>query len=312
MIRKILKYLGFFFIGLILLVLGFLAYNYHADIPMEALKTKHTNEYSKFIEIEGMPVHYQRKGKGHPLVLVHGFSGHVWNWRGWMEHLADDYELIAMDLPGFGLTGPRPDKDYSMEVNIAFLDKFLNKIGIDCFHLAGNSMGGGIAWNYALAHPNSVKKLILIDAGGYVKKNKETIAGFKILRYPIFHPLITKITPRFIIKKSLEGTYVDQSFASEPEVDRYMDMIRRAGNRQVLLDRMKIPRKNRSESIKNIQHPTLILWGDKDIIISVENAKLFHRDIKNSELIIYENVGHIPMDEVGEQSAKDVKMFLEK
>ena len=310
--KNIFKYVGYLFALLFLLLIGVLAVNYHADIPVEVLKKKYTSDHSKFIEIEGMNVHYQRLGKGHPFVLVHGFSGHTWNWRAWMKHLSNDFELIVMDLPGFGLTGPHPKGDYSTEMSIRFLDEFLTKIGVDTFHLAGNSMGGSISWAYTLAHPAKVKKLILIDAGGYPKESKKTIAGFKILQYPIFHPLITKITPRSIIKKSLSGTYVDQSFATEKEVDLYMDMIRRAGNRQVLIDRMKIPRKNKSASIKNINNPTLILWGDKDIIIPVSNAHKFHKDIPHSKLIIYENVGHLPMDEVGEQSANDVRLFLKE
>ncbi|MFK7983051.1 MAG: alpha/beta fold hydrolase [Saprospiraceae bacterium] len=308
--KKVLKYLGYLLSLLLLLLIGLLAANFHADIPVETLKEKYTSEHSKFIEIDGMNVHYQRLGKGHPFVLVHGFSGHTWNWRAWMKHLPDDFDLIVMDLPGFGLTGPHPKGDYSSEMSIRFLDDFLTKIGVDTFHLAGNSMGGGISWAYTLAHPERVKKLVLIDAGGYPKKSKKNIAGFKILQYPIFHPLITKITPRSIIKQSLEGTYVDQSFATEKEVNLYMDMIRREGNRKVLIDRMKVPRKDKSHLIKNIDKPTLIMWGDKDIIIPVENAYLFEKDIANAELIIYENVGHIPMDEVGEQSAKDVRQFL--
>ncbi len=288
--------------------------NYHADIPVEVLKKKYTDSTSQFIEIDGMNVHYQRKGKGHPLVLVHGFSGQVWNWREWMKELPNDFELIAMDLPGFGLTGPHPKRAYSTEMSIKFLDDFLTKIGVDTFHIAGNSMGGGIAWAYTLAHPERVKKLVLVDASGYPRDSKQTktISGFKILRYKFLHGLITKITPRSIIKQSLEGTYVDQKFANEQEVDLYMDMIRRAGNRQVLIDRTKTPRKNRSGLIKNIQHPTLIMWGDKDIIIPVSNAQKFHQDLPNSELVIYENVGHLPMDEVGAQSAKDVRQFLLK
>ncbi len=310
--KRILKYLGYLLILLLLLLIAFLAINYHADIPVATLKEKYTSEHSKFIEVDGMNVHYQRLGKGHPLVLVHGFSGHTWNWRAWMKHLPNDFDLIVMDLPGFGLTGPHPKGDYASEMSINFLDEFLTKIGVDTFHLAGNSMGGSISWAYTLAHPERVKKLILIDAGGYPKKSKKTIAGFKILQYPIFHPLITKITPRSIIKKSLEGTYVDQSFAAEKEVDLYMDMLCRTGNRRVLIDRMKVSRKDKSSSIKNIDNPTLILWGDKDIIIPVDNAYKFQRDIPNSKLIIYENVGHLPMDEVGEQSAEDVRQFLRR
>lgn len=308
--KKILKYLAYLIGFLLLLIIGYLAVNYQADIPVEDLKQKYANKHSKFIEIDGMNVHYQRKGKGHPLVLIHGFSGQVYNWREWMEHLPNDFDLIAMDLPGFGLTGPHPSRIYSTEMSVQFLDKFLTKIGVDTFHLAGNSMGGGIAWSYALAHPKRVKKLVLVDAGGYPKESTKTISGFKLLEYKILHPLLTKITPRSIIKSSLEGTYVDQSYANEKEVDLYMDMLRREGNRQVLIDRMKTPREDRSGQIQQIEQPTLIMWGDKDIIIPVENAYKFKNDIKGSKVLIYENVGHLPMDEVGERSAQDVRAFL--
>ena len=294
----------------ILLAPGYSALNYYSDIPVEDLKAQYTNEYSQFVEVDGMQVHYQRKGKGHPLVLVHGFSGHVWNWREWMEHLPNDFELIAMDLPGFGLTGPHPDGNYSTQMSIDFLDQFLTKIGVDTFHLAGNSMGGSISWAYTLAHPDRVRKLVLIDAAGYPEKDSKTIAGFKILQYPILHPLITKVTPKSILEKSLEGTYVDPSYANDDEVDLYHNMLRRAGNRQVLIDRMKIPRKDKSHLIKNIKNPTLILWGKEDIIISVENAYLFQKDIDHAQLIVYDQVGHLPMDEVGERSAMDVRKFL--
>lgn len=304
------KLLTYFFCLVILLILGYLALNYYPDIPVENLKAQYTNEYSQFVEVDGMQVHYQRKGQGHPLVLVHGFSGHVWNWREWMEHLPSDFELIAMDLPGFGLTGPHPDGDYSTQMSVDFLDQFLTKIGVDTFHLAGNSMGGGIGWAYTLAHPERVKKLVLIDASGYPKKDSKTIAGFKILQYPILHPLITKVTPKSILEKSLAGTYVDQAYANEEEVNLYHNMLRRSGNRQVLIDRMKVPRKDKSHLIKNIKNPTLILWGKEDIIISVENAYLFQKDIEGAQLIVYDQVGHLPMDEVGERSAEDVRRFL--
>lgn len=308
--RSLLKLLAYIFCLLLLLILGYLFLNYYSDLPVDKLKGQYTNEYSQFVEVDGMQVHYQRKGKGHPFVLVHGFSGHVWNWREWMEYLPNDLDLIAMDLPGFGLTGPHPDGDYSAQMSVDFLDQFLTKIGVDTFHLAGNSMGGGISWAYTLAHPERVKKLVLVDASGYPKKDSKTIAGFKILQYPILHPLITKITPKSILKQSLEGTYVDQSYANEKEVNLYHNMLRRAGNRQVLIDRMKIPRKDKSHLIKHIKNPTLILWGKEDIIISVENAYLFQQDIEGAELIVYDQVGHLPMDEIGERSAEDVRKFL--
>ena len=136
------------------------------DIPVKELKEKYAPPPSKFIDIDGLEVHYRDEGKGTNLVLLHGIFDNLHTWQGWVDELDTQYRIIRMDLPGWSITGP-PNFEYNLENNIIFLNKFLKKLGIKKFHLAGNSLGGYLAWNYALKYPEQVKKLILLDPVAY-------------------------------------------------------------------------------------------------------------------------------------------------
>lgn len=312
---KILKSLLRFFsalIGIVLLItLGAVLFNYKSDIPIEQLQEKYAFDDSQYVELDGMQVHYRKTGKGHPLVLIHGFGGNLWNWQFWQETLQDSFQVLSLDLPGFGFTGPRPDRDYSTLKYIDFLNRFFQVAEIDSFYLAGNSMGGGIAWQYALAHPGQVQKLILVNASGYPRKaSNGNMNGFKVLGLPGVNQLVTKITPRSILRQTVKDVYGDKSLATEEKVDFYMDMLRRPGNRRALLDKQNAGRGLGPEAIKDVQSPTLVIWGDQDLLIPYENAYLFEQDITGAKAIVYEGVGHMPMLEIPERSAEDVRAFL--
>lgn len=309
---KILAYLG---LGLVVVVLGYGAANFQADMPVEVLKAKYTNAASRFVRLDGMDVHYRDEGNPNdsvPLVLIHGTSSFLQTWDGWVGQLQGKHRIIRMDLPGFALTGPNPQQDYSMGYYVRFVRRLLDTLGVRHCYVAGNSLGGGIAWHYALAYPEQVKKLILIDAGGYTAKGKRSGGniGFRIARMPLLNQIVRFVTPRSLVKKSLEQTYGNDAQITEALIDQYWEMTLREGNRQALIKRMQNPWKNESASIRNLNMPSLILWGELDQLIPVEHAQLFGRDIANSQVIVYPGVGHIPMEEIPQQTAQDVSKFL--
>ena len=157
--KKVFKFLALL---IVLLVIAFFVLQ-KKSIPLEILKKKYTTADSKFMELDGMQVHYRMEGNGTPIVLIHGTGSALQTWDGWMDSLlAHQFNVIRLDMPAFGLTGPRSDKDYSTKMYVDFLDRFLQQLGIDTFALAGNSLGGEIAWKYALAHPSKVSNLILV------------------------------------------------------------------------------------------------------------------------------------------------------
>jgi len=282
-------------------------------IPLDKLKAKYATSPSAFIAIDGMNVHYRDEGNNTdtiPIVLIHGTSSSLHTFEGWASKLKENHRVIRMDLPGFGLTGPFPNRDYSIDHYVDFVNHFLEAKGIKQCVLAGNSLGGNIAWHYAVKYPKMVNKLVLIDASGYPLHSKSVPIAFRLARTPVLNNLLTFITPRFMAKASVENVYADKNKVTEALVDRYFELILRKGNRQALVDRMKNTVDSDILQIKNIQTPTLVLWGEKDFLIPLNNAYNFHRDLPNNTLVIIKNAGHIPMEEKPQESLAAFMGFL--
>ncbi len=293
-----------------LIVLMYAAFNYHGNVPIEQLKADHTYEDSKFVDIIGMDVHYRVTGEGSPVLLLHGTGASLHTWEKWTEELAKDFQVISVDLPGFGLTGKHFGNDYSISSYTHFLHTFTQKIGLDSFHLAGNSLGGHIAWEFALDYPQQVKKLVLLDATGYPHPNDTPPLAFRIAQNPILNKLLLRITPRSLFVKSLKEVYVDDSQVTDELINRYFSLFLRRGNRQSFVDRANQEFIDRTADLGKIQSPTLILCETEYLENRSQNAGRFQKDIPNSKLIVYKNVGHVPMEEVAEQSVRDAKRFL--
>jgi len=300
-------------IALILFVLFIvlIASQINGDIPLQELKQKYTNSASKFIEVDGMQVHYRDEGKGMPVVLVHGTAASLHTWDEWAAILKKKYRVIRMDLPAFGLTGPHPKREYSINSYTNFLHQFLLKIKVDSTYLAGNSLGGNIAWNYAANHPTIVKKLVLIDASGYPSTKAPSMI-FKIAKKPVINNVIGYFTPKAIIKKNLEAVYFDDTKVTDKLVTRYHDLTLRKGNRQAFIDKTKTNFTDHTAKLKTISVKTLILWGENDQWISTDIAKKFKQDISNSTMILMPNTGHLPMEENPKKSLRYVSNFFEE
>lgn len=314
---RIIKFTLFF---LVIVLIGLSAIFWKNNIPLEKLKEKYTNASSKFIDIDEMSVHYRDEGNMQdsiPIVLLHGTGASLHTWDGWVENLKSEHRVIRLDLPAYGLTGPNPTKDYSQEFYATFINDFLNKIGLSRCTIAGNSLGGSIAWNFAVKHPNKVSKMILVDAGGYPTKSKSVPIAFQMAGLPVLKNLFKYITPRSIVQKSVENVYGDKSKVSSELVDRYFELSLREGNREAFIDRMSEFREkgvisSNTTKIKTLQMPTLIIWGEKDELIPLDVAQNFHKDLPNDTLVIFKNLGHTPMEEDPINTILCVKEFLRK
>jgi len=298
----------------LLLVLLLILFFGHKDIPVDQLKEKYANEASSFVEVDEMNVHYRDEGNPSdsiPLVLIHGTGSSLHTFDVWASELKKERRVIRMDLPAFGLTGPFPDGEYPIEQYVFFIEHFLSKIGVNKCIIGGNSLGGEIAWRFTVKNPNTVQKLVLINAAGYPMTSKSVPVAFKMARLPVINKLFTFITPRFMVQKSVENVYADKEKVTEGLVDRYFDLSLRAGNRQAFVDRLSLERDAEPiDLIKNIEQATLILWGMEDLLIPVENAQLFHDDLPNNSLVIMDKVGHVPMEELPLESLVILQVFL--
>ena len=313
------KILKFVLLSTLLLTITLIIVFSQKDIPLNKLKEKYTNSYSSFINISGTNVHYRDEGiynDSIPIILIHGTGSSLHAYNIWSKNLKKNKRIIRMDLPAFGLTGPFLNKDYSISNYTIFLGKFLDRLNITQCILVGNSLGGEIAWRFAVQEPVIAKKLILIDPGGYPAISRSVPIAFKLARVPVLNKLLTYITPRFLVRSSIENVYFDKSKVSDKLVNRYFDLTLRKGNREAIVDRLKVSTTltngiNKHASIKKIKQPTLIIWGSDDRLIPIENAYKFKNDISNSKLIVMQETGHVPMEEKPLESLKLVIDFLD-
>ena len=306
------------FIALIVLLLFFVC---ERDRPVEELIPLYANKDSKFMPIMGMKVHYRDEGVASdtlPLILLHGMSSSLNTWDSVVISLKPHRRVISLDLPGFGLTGPSPEMAYNFPYYSKFIDSFATRLNIKRFILAGNSMGGAISWNYALHNPSRLAKMILIDAAGYPKKGESGSLGFKLASTPVINNLLLYATPKALVRKSLETVYYDPARVTDEQVERFHDIAIREGNRGAALLIFKGSFQGDSKRFLNsnvsrmaeIKTPTLILWGDKDNLIGVNNVDNFLKDIKGSKAEVYKNVGHVPMEEVPGKVAASILSFV--
>ncbi len=268
---------------------------------------------------DGFSVHYRDQGcRDCPaLVLLHGSNSSLHTWEAMIAELKTQYRLISYDHQGHGLTGPHPTDEYSVDAYIDTLNHVVDTLGIDRFSLAGNSMGGWISWRYAIQHPERVENLILIDASGAPKppnaQDAKLPIGFRILSSPIALTLSQWITPRSLVKSTYQQSVADATIVTDEKIDLYWELIRFPGNRRATTIRWRLygEREGAEHSLSDITVPTLIMWGAQDTTILVRDAQTFHEQINASELIIYDNAGHIPMEEIPIQVAKDIHDFIE-
>lgn len=311
-------------VGLAVVVLagGYFALR-RADIPYETLAARYENSASRYVDLpSGVRMHYRDQGQGPTLLLIHGFSASLHTWGPWVERLAigenriSDYRVISIDLPGHGLTSAPADYEASIDAFRDVVADFVQTQNLQRFALAGSSMGGNVAWEYALAHPDQVEALILVDASGWQETRAEFAEDppvFQLIRNPVIGPLLRDLDSTRLIRQGLEASFGDPAVVDDAMVTRYAELSRAPGHRDILLQ-MTLGFRTRNfataERLAPLQMPVLILSGDQDRIVPVNHARQFNEAINGSNLILFEGIGHIPQEEAADDSAMAVHEFL--
>ncbi|BCW87218.1 2-hydroxy-6-oxononadienedioate/2-hydroxy-6-oxononatrienedioate hydrolase [Alphaproteobacteria bacterium SO-S41] len=310
-----LKWLGRILAALaVLLVAGGLAL-YEPDVPRAELVARYGGPQSHFITLtSGAVAHYRDQGPADApvLVLLHGSNASLHTWEPWVKALAGDFRVVSVDLPGHGLTGAVPGDDYSQKGMAGFVLEFVQALKLDTFAIGGNSMGGGVAARFVIDNPGRATKLILVDSAGFPPKTpSDPGLGFRLARLPVIQNLLLVVTPRSLFAASLKTAIADDGLVTDAMVDRYWLLNRMAGTRAASLKRFQLdPDTTVQSRAGEIAIPTLILWGAKDTLIPVDAASSWQAAVKGSQLIVYPDAGHVPMEEVAETSAADAAKFL--
>src|SRR5689334_372540 len=162
--RKLRWHLAAWLLAATAALAGTAIWAYTPCLPPEVLISRYSNAESRFIDIDGAHAHVRDQGNptGIPVVLIHGANGSLHVWEGWAKALGDKARLISVDLPGHGLTGAWPRREYTVEAYAEFIDDLVRTLHLHQFVLVGHSLGGGIAWYFAATHPGRVSQLILI------------------------------------------------------------------------------------------------------------------------------------------------------
>ena len=334
LLKKLLLISGLVLTALLLAV-GVVAY--HPDIPADELERRYADSDSQFLDIKGSRVHF--KDVGSPdlpaLLLVHGTASSLHTWDGWADQLGERFRILRLDLPGYGLTGPNAAGedgrgDYSIRYRLEVIDALMAARGVDRLAVAGNSLGGLIAWRYAAEYPERVAATILVNAAGAPRgrvqeedasadETSENAApkSFRVIdlvSMPVVNQLMTSLTPRFLIRDALRQVYGDPSKVSEALIDRHHAMLLREGNRRAMVDAasQRTLTSRPPVEVSQVSQPSLVMWGRLDSWIPVADAERFHAALPDSELVIYEHAGHVPMEEIPAETAAATLDFLER
>lgn len=279
-------------------------------LPEDDIISKHSTPISKFMTWEGNRIHYTEQGQGETIIMVHGFGGCYFNFNDIAQNLSKDYRVISICTPGMGMSQFKqcnPQIDFFDQYK-KFFRKLFDEIQVDQAYLMGNSLGGLISWEITLDQPERVKGLVLVNSAGYeLDKVLANAAG--PLRWKWFGSLLSKGMPRFVTDDCLKRPFYDKKKVNPAELQLTYDFLNKEGSINTLLSLATCGLKPDMESVKNIQTPTLIVWGQNDIIIPVKHAHWFKRDIPNSTLKIYDKCGHMAMMEYPNEVAEDFRNF---
>ena len=296
---------------------------FEADLPAGVVDARYASAASRFMELPGGGrLHYRDQGNpaGPALVLVHGSNASLHTWEPWVAYLGDDFRLITLDLPGHGLTGRVPDDDYGSAAYVETVRFLTCSLSLEQFVLGGNSMGGGVAWRYALRYPETVRGLVLVDASGPPAwridgddaDGGDTPLAFRLLRQPLFRVVARYLDPGPLVAQGLRSSFADPGRVDQGMIARYRDLTLRSGTRTAILQRFAAGSDGADETpdLGMLEMPVLILWGAQDHLIPLEVGARFERVLPKTRLVVYPDAGHLPMEEVAERSAADVRGFM--
>ncbi len=272
---------------------------YHAAVGFEA---NLSGLSFKTMQLADGEVHYLENDQaGHKptVLLVHGFAAYKENWLRFARPFQSDFHVIALDLPGHGRSFNHQSLTYSLSNQVGWIHEFMQKLGVQQFHIAGNSMGGAISSLYSATYPEQILSTTLLNPSGP--------KGHR----PVFMDYIDRGENPLVVNNAEEFDFLmDFAMEQRPFVPWPLTEVlaERASKMAPLHHKLRqdtlAERGDGFEPVlTQIKAPTLILWGKQDRICHYKNAEIFDRLIANSRVHIWDNVGHVPMIEIPKQSA---------
>ncbi len=280
------------------------------DVPRARLEARYMDSPADLRSVGPWQLHVRQSGPpdAPAVVLLHGFGSSLHTWDAWAQGLATTHRVVRIDLPGSGLSPPDPAHDYRDERSLDMLIALMDSLGLQRASLVGHSMGGRIAWTFAAKFPERVDKLVLVAPDGFAS------FGFeygKPMVVPATLGLMRHVLPKPLLRMNLKSAYARPEALSDAVTTRYHDLILAPGARQAMLDRLRqTVLQEPLPLLRQIKAPTLLVWGEADVMIPLSNAQDYLQALQSSRLVSWPQVGHLPQEEAAELSLKAVADFL--
>ncbi len=250
------------------------------------------------LELGGIQVHYKETGQGDALLILHGWGASSESWILLQRALSKEgYRVIAIDLPGFGRSNP-PATAWGVQDYSNFIEQFVRAIGLQQFFLLGHSFGGQIAISFTVQHQELIKKLILCAPPGI---RRPPGAREKLLS--VFSKMLNAAL-LVVPSKNLQ----DRLRAIGYRLIKRSDYFKAEGVMREVMQR--VIREDLFSIFSQVRVPTLIVWGDDDRMVPVEDAYVLVREIPHSAVEIIPGAGHSPHLKTPEKLSQLVAKFL--
>jgi pimeloyl-ACP methyl ester carboxylesterase len=319
--KKLLRwsaYLGVALAGVALLALA--AYTvvfFKPSLSTEQMAAQWAPAPSKFVDVAGVRVHVRDLGPqddARPIVMIHGTDTGMTAWLRWADVLQKRRRVILLDLPGFGLSDTLPDGGEGSAAYARFMLALLDQLGVRQCSLVGHAFGGEVAWQTAYLAPDRITRLTLIAPDGYPTQPWKVPLDEELASLPVIKWLGLVTRSRWVIERGVEDRFADHNKITPEIVDRYFALPLHEGNRRAQIMRLEHGLFGSPTSRLSALHlPTLIIWGELDRQSPSEQAHWFGRDVAGSQVLVVDNIGHVPQEEDPDRVLNDqVYGFLTK
>jgi pimeloyl-ACP methyl ester carboxylesterase len=283
------------------------------NLSQESLEDDYFLDQSHYIDLTiedlndqtmDITIHYQDMGDqaNEVVLLIHGTFASSHTFIPWAETLVEEnYRVIMIDLPYFGLSDGFKDYITSYRRHAEVVKALIDALDISQIHIAGNSLGGAVAWFFTSEYPDTVRTLTLIDAVYPDGERQDNLLFSTLSQLGFLSDWLSLYTPKFLMERILSSAYGNPDLITDETLTRYYELLRKSGTRQSILKLTEEPEPDLSyiDRLQSINVPTYLMWGKKDTWIPVETVDLFQdtMNIPESHIFIYQDLGHVPMEE---------------
>jgi pimeloyl-ACP methyl ester carboxylesterase len=283
-------------------------------LPLPQVIARYADADSRFVEVDDVKLHVKDQGAGPAVLLVHGSSGDLGDWDGWMPTLlGKGWRVVRLDLPGFGLSGPVVNGNYSIDRMQSLLDGLMDELGIERFAIVGTSYGGPVAFRYAATRVERVTGLVIMNSAGveYGKQDVDPQTGEK----KFYAASVSDTVSREATAAGLRKAFIDPTRLSDAWIDRKVDFSNVVGrDREAALSIDQYVRGKPERVLAHVRAPVLVFWGGANRSLSQDTADRFHDALTRAayrEKIVQAGGGHLMHVELPQPTVDTVAAFLE-